>query len=150
MKKRPRVFLDASCWIAAAGSPTGGSATILKLARAGYLQIVATKEILWEAERNIKAKMREEALLRYYQELGATEVEMVDRPTPEEKAQWQDLVAAKDCHVLAGAYKAAADFLVTLDKRHILTEEVRKGFPIPVKDTNEFLKKLVSSLTEGD
>jgi hypothetical protein len=28
-----RVFLDATCWVAAAGSPDGGSALILKLAR---------------------------------------------------------------------------------------------------------------------
>ncbi len=150
MSKKIKVFLDASCWIAAAGSPSGGSAAILKLARAGYLKIVATKEILWEAERNIKTKMGKEALLRYYQELGTTEVEIVDQPTPEEKAQWKSLVAEKDCHVLAGAYKAAADFLVSLDKRHILTEKVKEGFPIPVKDTGEFLEGLVSELTKED
>jgi len=50
MREKVRVFLDASCWIAAAGSPTGGSAMILKLARAGHLKVVATKEILWEPE----------------------------------------------------------------------------------------------------
>lgn len=86
----------------------GGSAMILKLARAGHLQVVATKRILQEAERNIRDKMGKEALLHYYEELGATEIELVDPTTAEEEARWQDLVAEKDCHVLASAYKAPA------------------------------------------
>jgi predicted nucleic acid-binding protein len=58
------------------------------------------------------------------------------------------LVAEKDCHVLAGAYKAQADVLVSLDKRHILTAKVMKGFPIPVKDTSSFLKNLINAKEE--
>lgn len=122
---------------------------ILKLARAGYLQIAATRQVLLEAERNIKAKMSKGALLRFYQELGTTEVELADGPTPEEKDRWRDLVAEKDCHVLAGAYKAAAGFLVTLDKQHILAEKVKQGFPIPVKDTKEFLEGFLSTVCSG-
>lgn len=150
MSEKPRVFLDASCWVAAAGSPTGGSAMILKLARAGHLQVVATKRILQEAERNIRDKMGKEALLRYYEELGATEIELVDPTTAEEEARWQDLVAEKDCHVLASAYKAPADVLVTLDKHHILTEKVEREFPIPLRDTRGFLKELADRLTPPD
>lgn len=87
MSRKIRVFLDVSCWIAAASSSSGGSAAILKLVRAGYLGIAATREILEEAERNIKAKIGKDALLRYYQELGTTKIDMIDRPTPEERAQ---------------------------------------------------------------
>ncbi|NSW83152.1 MAG: PIN domain-containing protein [Syntrophothermus sp.] len=144
--EKPGIFLDASCWVAAAGSPTGGSALILKLARRGYLQIMATKRILLEAERNINSKMGEEALLHYYQELGATEVELIDPPTAEEEARWRYLVAEKDCHVLAGAFKAYADVLVSLDRRHILTEKVEREFPITVMDTNDFLKEFIDKL----
>jgi putative PIN family toxin of toxin-antitoxin system len=137
-----RVFLDASCWVAAAGSPNGGSALILKLAQAGHLQVVATRKVLQEAERNIRDKLGKEALLRYYQALGSLEIELVDPITPEEEAQWTSLVAEKDRHVLAGAYKARADVLVSLDRRHILTERVQERFPIPVRDTGSFLEKL--------
>ncbi len=137
-----KVFLDASCWVAAAGSPTGGSALTLKLARHGYLHIVATKKILLEAERNINGKLGKDALLRFYQELGTTEMELIETPTPEEETRWRHLVAEKDCHVLAGAYKAHVDVLVSLDRRHILAQTVREGFPIPVKDTNGFLQEL--------
>lgn len=116
---------------------------ILKLARVGYLQVVVTKRVLQEAERNIRDKMGKEALLRYYKELGSTEIELVEPFTIEEEAQWQELVAEKDCHVLAGACKARADVLLTLDRHHILIEKVKRGFPIPLKDTNEFLKEKI-------
>jgi predicted nucleic acid-binding protein len=135
-----RVFLDASCWVAAAGSPTGGSTLILKLARAGHVQLVATKQVLQEAEHNIRTKLGEEPLLRYYRLLGSVELELVSPVTPEEEAKWSGLVTPKDAHVLAGAAKAKADALISLDRRHILTERVRKGFPIPVQDTGEFLR----------
>lgn len=60
--------------------------------------------------------------------------------TPEEEAKWFGVVTAKDAHVLAGAHKAEADVLISLDHRHIVTERVRQGFPIPVQDTGEFLR----------
>ncbi|WP_041537768.1 putative toxin-antitoxin system toxin component, PIN family [Carboxydothermus hydrogenoformans] len=147
MNKKPKVFLDACCWIAAAISPDGGSAKILKLAKAGYIQIVVTKEILIEAHRNIKEdkKNGKKALTRFYCELQTTKIITVDEPTNEEKDCWRSLVAEKDCHVLAGAYKANADFLVSLDKKHILTEKVKKEFPIPVMDTKEFLTEILSN-----
>lgn len=135
-----RVFLDASCWVAAAGSPTGGSTLILKLARAGHVRVVATRRVLKEAEHNIRTKMGEEPLLRYYRLLGSVELELASPVTPEEEAKWSGLVAPKDAHVLAGAAKAKADVLISLDRRHILTERVREAFPIPVQDTGEFLR----------
>ena len=56
-----RVFLDATCWVAAAGKSTGGSAEILRLAREGRLRIVATPMVLEEAEDNIRENLGEEA-----------------------------------------------------------------------------------------
>lgn len=138
-----RVFLDASCWVAAAGSPAGGSSLILKLARAGHVRVVASSRVLQEAEHNIRTKMGEEPLLRYYRLLGSVELDLVSPVTAEEEVKWSDLVAPKDAHVLAGAAKAKADVLVSLDRRHILTERVRQGFPIPVQDTGEFLRGIV-------
>jgi hypothetical protein len=48
-----RVFLDATCWVAAAGRPEGGSAKILLLAREGRLVIVTTQFVHQERGRSI-------------------------------------------------------------------------------------------------
>lgn len=60
------VFLDATCWVAAAGSPGGGSAEILKLGRFGKLAIVATQRVLREAEKSIREKCGWEELKRFH------------------------------------------------------------------------------------
>lgn len=142
--KKLRVFLDANCWMASAGSPDGGSALILKLARAGHIQIIASHRILQEARHNIEKKMGEKALLRYYEELVNTDIEIIKTATLEEENQWKFCVDPKDCHVLASAYKGDADVIISLDKKHILTDAVRNNFPIPVKDTKNFLESYLS------
>ncbi len=134
-----RVFLDATCWMAAAGSETGGSSAIILLAQTLLLVLVGSRMVLQEAERNIQAKMTPTALQRFYLLLAAVKLELCEPTTPEEEEQWAELTAEKDRHVLAAALKSKADVLVTLDRKHILTDGVRTGFPIPVQDTREFL-----------
>jgi predicted nucleic acid-binding protein len=145
-----RVFLDASCWVAAVGSPNGGSSLILKLARAGRLQLLATKRVLQEAEENIQNSLPIEAAVRFYTELGTLDLDLAADPGAEDEQRWSDLTAAKDLHVLAGAYLAGAGVLVSLDRRHLLTEKVRSGFPIPVMDTRAFFQALLSEEQQPD
>jgi predicted nucleic acid-binding protein len=139
-----RVFLDATCWMAAAGSPTGGSAEILKLGRLGRLLIVATQRVLREAEKNIGEEWGAEGLERFHRDVADLDLELIDEPTAEDEARWQAVTVPKDCHVLAGAYKAGADVLVTLDRKHLLTETVAVQFPLPVMDTRQFFAALKS------
>ncbi len=117
-----RVFLDATCWIAAAGSETGGSSAIISLAQAFLLALVVSQAVLQEAERNIRAKMGAQALQRFHSLLAMTELEVCEATSAE-----------------AAAYKAKADVLVTLDRKHVLTDAVQAEFPIIAQDTKEFL-----------
>jgi predicted nucleic acid-binding protein len=139
-----RVFLDATCWVAAAGRPQGGSAKILTLARLGKLKIVTTQRVLQEAERNIRDAFGAEELERFYREVADLDLEIIDDSTLEEEARWQSVTAAKDCHVLAAVFKAGADVLVTLDRKHLLTEVVAAQSPIPVMDTKQFFTALAA------
>jgi predicted nucleic acid-binding protein len=125
--------------MAAAGSEAGGSSAIISLAQAFLLVLVVSQAVLQEAERNIRAKMGRQALQRFHSLLAATEIEMGEPTTVEEEDQWAQYTAGKDRHVLAAALKEKADVLVTLDRKHLLTEVVRANFPIPVQDTKEFL-----------
>ena len=134
-----RVFLDATCWMAAAGSETGGSSAIILMAQSLLLVLIVSRAVLQEAERNIQATMGPDALHRFYLMLASTELEVCEPTAPEEEDRWAGLTAEKDRHVLAAAYKANADVLVTLDRKHVLTDVVREQFPIPVHDTKEFL-----------
>jgi hypothetical protein len=99
-----------------------------------------------EARPRLPGAVGEEALLRYYGLLGSIELKLVPPVTPEEEGRWTHLAAAKDLHVLAGANKAGADFQVSLDRRHILTEVIRKGFPIVTQNPGEFLQSIVANV----
>lgn len=137
-----RVFLDASCWIAAAGSPDGGSSEILRVVTGRGDTILTTPLILAEAERNIAGKLGREALSRYLRLLAETPYELLPVPTDESASRWRHLVPEKDTRVLAGASDGRADLLVSLDRRHTLTDSVRSGCSIPVMDTREALALL--------
>lgn len=141
-----RVFLDATCWMAAVGSAEGGSSAIISLAQAFLLLIVASQAVLNEAERNIKAKMGMDALRSFHLLLAETEIEICTQATLDEEEAWADLIVEKDRQVLASAFKTKADVLVTLDCKHVLTETVRANFPVLVQDTREFLMDFRSLL----
>ena len=134
-----RVFLDATCWIAAAGSAAGGSSAIILLAQELLLVLLTSQAVLTEAERNIRAKMPPAALQRFYALLDTTQIEVSEPTTREEEERWAEVTVEKDRHVLAAALKTKADVLVSLDQRHLLNATVQAAFPLPVQDTKEFL-----------
>jgi predicted nucleic acid-binding protein len=136
----PRLFIDASVFIAAAASPTGGSAAVLELGRRGRVRLLASKQVLLEAEHNIRRKLPSEALLRFYQYLGTLPLRIVAAATAEEIAQAAEVVAEKDAHVLAAALKARADALLTLDRKHLLAPAVRAASATAIQTPGEFLQ----------
>jgi len=127
MADQPRLFFDASILIAAAASPDGGSSLVVELCASGKAQALVTQLVLREAERNIRDKLNEQALIRYYNLLGDLNPELVPLPSPSALEQAAQLVHIKDAHVLAGAQEGRATHLITLDRKHLLSRAVRQG-----------------------
>jgi putative PIN family toxin of toxin-antitoxin system len=141
LKPVPRLFLDASVWIAAAGSTTGGSAATLELCRRNKTQAVASRFVLLEAERNIRKKLGREALLRFYREIASQGVEVIEMPTSHEIAAQSRTIDPKDAHVLAAAVKGQVDFLLTLDRKDFMTPKVlHAGLPFQILTPGDFLR----------
>lgn len=136
---KPRVFLDASVFIAAAGSPTGGSALVLELCRRRTTG-VTSQLVLEESERNIARKMAREAVLRFYKEIGSIDLEISTSPTEGETAALCAIIAAKDAHVLAAALKSNVQCLLTLDRKHFFSPRVlQAGLPFQILTPGSFL-----------
>ena len=74
------LFFDATCLIAAAGSPTGGSGFLVSVCQAGFLKACSSPSVLVEAERNITAKLPPVALATYHLQLAATPIILVSTP----------------------------------------------------------------------
>jgi len=141
VKRAPCLFLDASVWIAAAGSKTGGSSLVLELGRQGQVKIVCSRHVLLEAERNIRKKLGREALLCFYKDTASTSLELVETPHPDEIAAQEQVIDRKDAHVLAAAVKEEVEFLLTLDRKHFMSPKVRRaGLPFQIMTSGDFLR----------
>lgn len=76
------VFFDASCLIAAAGSPSGGSGFLLDVCSRGFLQAAVSPQVLVEAERNVRGKLPAAALGLLHSYLAAKPMRIVELLPP--------------------------------------------------------------------
>ncbi|MDD3629369.1 MAG: putative toxin-antitoxin system toxin component, PIN family [Actinomycetota bacterium] len=142
--KKTRVFLDASVFIAAAGSKSGGSSLVSKICSGLHFSAVVSRKILLEAQINIRKKLPSEALLRFYKELDRLNPEVIEPLTKENLNNYNNIISTKDRHVLAGAIESKAGFLITLDRKHFKTEAIRKAnLPVKIMTPGEFLEFVV-------
>lgn len=139
-----RVFLDASVIVAASLSARGGSALIFQLAKSGHVSLLLTEAVVQEAHRSIKTKAGELALNHFYQLLAAHKEAIKLTPTPGELHEFTAVIVdPDDRHVLAAAKKYRATALLTLDRKHFMTDVLRQsslGFAILTP--GEFIRQL--------
>jgi hypothetical protein len=67
--RQTRLFFDASCLLAAAGSPGGGSGFLLSLVDRNFLKVVVSPGVLIEAARNVRNKMGALELATFHRRL---------------------------------------------------------------------------------
>ena len=145
-----RVFLDANVYFAGCVSPQGGSALVLQLARRGRIQVVASRLVLREADRNLRRKSHRRNVNAFRQFLNATELSIIPTPDDTMLAKYEAVIHPKDVPILAAAIEAKVDYLVTLDRKHFLTTAVRaRAEGIKVLTPGEFLKHLLHHRTSN-
>ncbi len=134
-----KVFIDTNVLIAGLHSITGASATLLDLCEAGVIQMVVSRQVLIEADRNFAAKFPE-LVDRFRQFMRSLAPLMVEDPTPESMEKAATIVDRKDAPILAAAQNANVDFLITLDKRHFLNPKTKQKVMLQVASPIEFLQ----------
>ena len=134
-----KVFIDTNVLIAGVNSVTGASATILDLCEARVLQMVVSRQVLIEADRNFAAKFPQ-LVGRFRQFMHNLAPLMVEDPTLESMEKAATIIDRKDAPILAAAENANVDFLITLDKRHFLNPKTRQKVMLKVVSPVEFLQ----------
>ena len=121
-----RVFFDASVIIASILSETGGSSKLLRYIRAGkFVGITsqtAVDEVLEKTQKIKKSKNEIESFIAESKLLVRKKI------TLEEIQPYSGLVDIEDAHLIAGAKLTGCTHLVSLDKKHILREDIQKKF----------------------
>jgi predicted nucleic acid-binding protein len=133
------VFFDASCLIAAAGSPTGGSGFLLSLCAKGHLQAAVSAFVLTEAARNIQIRMKPNVWQTYQTLL--TSVPFVMAPVPSPLPVFP-AINPKDMHVVAAATEVSAAYLLTLDKG-LLAEAQQAQLTFATLIPGDFIKTVL-------
>ena len=142
MPTPPRLFLDANIFIAAAASEEGGSSLLIEFCSKGKATALTTRLVLREAERNVRSKLNEDALVRLYNLLARLSPITIPLSGQDEIDDAATIVHPKDAHVLAAARSGNADYLVTLDRKHFLTDNVRKAIlPMIVCTPGDFFQE---------
>lgn len=111
-----RVLFDASCLIAAAASPTGGSGFLWSLVERQLLRAVVSQAILIEVETNLARKFTPLMLARHRTQLVAGAPEMAVIPRLDVSPRRYPSINAKDEHVVAAALESGTPFILTLDR----------------------------------
>lgn len=137
-----RVFVDASVLIAGAGSRTGASRAVLTMAEIGLFQLVVSRQVLDETERNLRKKLPA-GLPILTQMMAAIGPEVVPDPTPENVAHWETIIDPKDAPILASAVAAAPNRLLTLDvKDFIEPDRVAEQSGLKIETPGDFVQTI--------
>ncbi len=134
-----KVFLDASVIIAAILSSGGGSAKILSLASKGKILAIVSQTVVLE-------------VLEHKEKIGKTEIEINDfviqnkivvreEISYEEAGEYFESVEKDDAHLVAGAKLTKCDYLISLDKKHVLSLN-DKFSPLKITDPKGFLSTI--------
>src|SRR3989344_6823251 len=114
------VFVDSNVLFSAVSSPTGGSSKIFVLKD---VKLIASKLVLAETERNVRKKLHEYHLDRFFMLVDKLEI-LKQFPDKRLIKKAKKVIVEKDSAILAESKQSACDFLVTLDKKHFLTDRV--------------------------
>jgi predicted nucleic acid-binding protein len=144
INRHTTLFFDASVLVAGAHSARGGSALLLEACRLGGFTAQSSFLVMLEALHTLKRNFPERSQARFTAYLAAIDWELLPVPSERELEKYASLIDAKDLHVLAAAVEGASQFLLTLDRRHILAaaEAVQAaGLPLEILRPGDFIQQ---------
>ncbi|MCB0106281.1 MAG: PIN domain-containing protein [Caldilineaceae bacterium] len=142
-----RIFADTNILIAGADSRSGASRAVLLMAEIGLFRLVVSRQVLDEAERNIRTKLPR-ALPNFAEQMVYLNLEIQPDPPTAEVAQWESVIELKDAPILAAAIGAKVDRILSLNTRDF-TQEVAAACGIPIQTPAQFVQNIRAIIDLG-
>lgn len=140
-----RVFFDASVIIAAMLSPTGGSALLLKYAKAGKIVGITSQTVINEILEEDKTKRLKKSKAEIEDFIANSGLVVREEISLEEIEPYQNRVDVEDAHLIAGANLTKCAYLVSLDKKHLIREDIKKKFlPLKIVSPKELIEEILT------
>lgn len=139
-----RVFFDASVILAGLNSPSGGSAKVLNWVKQRKIEGIISELILDEVIRRApKIGKSHKAANQQVQSIFSF---ITPPPTLRSIKQYQKTVTdTGDAHVLAACRDTNSQFLISLDKKHILSLKNKRSLPFKILTPGELINLLSSN-----
>lgn len=135
-----KIFLDASVIIASMLSPTGGSSKVIRLGQLGEWAQITSQTVIDEVKDH--TEKIDKSAQEIDQFIKEHSVIVRQRMTKSEIKPFIKLVDEGDAHLIAGSKLTGADFLVTLDKKHLLKADIKNRFkPLNIVNPEELLRE---------
>jgi len=143
-KQRPKVFLDTSALIAGVASVRGAARAVLQLAEIGLIEVIVSRQVIVEADRNIEEKLPE--MLDGYREfIELLAPVFIDDPRQNDVERFSKMINYADAPIFASAVNSGADFLITWDK-HFIGKKFTIRSNLKIVTPGEFLKYFRESI----
>ncbi|MBS0183772.1 MAG: PIN domain-containing protein [Nitrospira sp.] len=142
-----RAFLDTSALIAGLLSPTGSAHEVLRLFEIGVVELIVSRQVLVEADRNLTAKMSM-LLDAYHEFLRRLNPEVVEDPSREAISQARQVIHHADAPILAAAIESRVDYIITWNTRHFHKKPVQDFVSFPIVTPAEFLTAFRRAILE--
>jgi len=138
-KQRLKVFLDTSALIAGVASSRGAARAVLQLAEIGLIEVIVSRQVIVEADRNIEEKLPK--MLDDYREfMELLSPVLIDDPRQKEVERFLKVINYDDAPIFASAVGSGADFLITWDRKHFIGKNIHIHSNLKIVTPGEFLK----------
>jgi predicted nucleic acid-binding protein len=147
ISRHTTLFFDASVLVSGAYSRGGGSALLLEACKLGGFTAQTTFLVIMEALHALERDLPGRSVDRFKGYLGGIAWELLPVPQAKVRQKYASLIDPKDLYVLAAAVEGGCEFLLTLDRRHILaaTEAVETaGLSIRILRPGDFIQQYYS------
>lgn len=147
INRHTTLFFDASVLVAGAHSNEGGSALLLEACKLGGFTAQSTFLVILEALHTLESDFPQRSQNRFTEYLAEINWELLPVPQEEDLQKYAPLIDSKDLHVLAAAVEGGSEFLLTLDRKHILAaaEAVKEAnILIRILRPGDFIKQYYS------
>ena len=136
-----KVFIDSSVMISAAISKTGASRELLVQGFQGKYYLSASSLVFEETMHNVVDHAV--AAMPALKELRGKLPLKIVKPSKGKILMVAKFIEWKDAPIVAGALAAKADYLVTLDKQHLLSQNdlIQEKFNLTVISPGDFLHR---------
>ena len=137
---RSKLFLDSSVLLSGLVSSIGASAEILRLAEAEVFELIVCQTVLDEVKRNLKKKLPE-FLPFLYSAIDILKPIIAQDELKLQKELKPYFSKTTDQIIFQTAQKVKADYLITLDKKHLLTPKIKEISKVSIISPGEFVRR---------